>query len=175
MPGICSCITAPITVPINCRYHCSSITRAITDLRPETTASAPHFGTMYSGRCCADDLGPPTGHRDSPTVHAVGFFLANSGTFALFVGYDGRAAEPGNRQSRRMAARSHARAAFLCLRLPCAPGKYRANSEYTPRRLRERRFSTPSGLREMMDDWAALATSDPTHSANVIELRAQSS
>ena len=58
MPGICSCITAPITVPINCRYGCSSITRAIIDLRPETTASAPHFGTMYSGRCCADDLGP---------------------------------------------------------------------------------------------------------------------
>src|SRR6267142_4926128 len=58
MPGICSCITAPITVPINCRYGCSSITRAITDLRPETAASAPHFGTMYSGRCCADDLGP---------------------------------------------------------------------------------------------------------------------
>src|SRR5258707_15627841 len=57
MPGICSCITAHITVPINCRYHCSSITRAITELRPETTASAPHFGTMYSGRCCADDLG----------------------------------------------------------------------------------------------------------------------
>src|SRR5258707_1620108 len=149
MPGICSCITACITVPISCRYHCSSITRAITDLRPETTASAPHFGTMYSGRCCADDLGPPTGHRDSPTVHAVGFFLANSGTFALFVGYDGRAAEPGNRQSRRMAARSHARAAFLCLRLPCAPGKYRANSEYTPRRLRERRVSKASGFRRL--------------------------
>src|SRR5260221_4781170 len=56
MPGICSCITARITVPISCRYHCSSITRAITELRPATTASAPHFGTMYSGRCCADDL-----------------------------------------------------------------------------------------------------------------------
>jgi hypothetical protein len=26
-------------------------------LRPETTASAPHFGTMSSGRCCADDVG----------------------------------------------------------------------------------------------------------------------
>jgi hypothetical protein len=73
MPGICSCITARITVPISCRYHCSSITRAITELRPETTASAPHFGTMYSGRCCADDLGPQTSHRDSPPVHAGGF------------------------------------------------------------------------------------------------------
>src|SRR5437588_12310070 len=57
MSGICSCITAPITVPTNCRYHCSRITRAITDLLPETTASAPHSGTMYSGRCCPDDLG----------------------------------------------------------------------------------------------------------------------
>jgi hypothetical protein len=35
---------------------------------------------------------------------------------------------------------------FLCLRLPCAPERYRANSDYTPRRLRERRFSTPSGF-----------------------------
>jgi hypothetical protein len=48
------CLTAPTMVPINCRYHCSSITRSITDLRPETTASARPFGTMYSGRCCAD-------------------------------------------------------------------------------------------------------------------------
>src|SRR5260370_24380456 len=32
------------------------------------------------------------------------------------------------------------------LRLPCAPGKYRANSAYTPRRLRERLFSTSSGF-----------------------------
>src|SRR5712664_31676 len=77
MPGICSCITAPITVPINCRYHCSSMTRAITDLRPETTASAPHFGTMYSGRRCADDLGPQTGHRDSPPVHAGGLYFSD--------------------------------------------------------------------------------------------------
>jgi hypothetical protein len=33
-----------------------------------------------------------------------------------------------------------------CPRLPCAPERYRGNSEYTPRRLRGRRFSTPSGL-----------------------------
>src|ERR1700686_1888273 len=57
MPGICSCTIARTTVPINCRYHCSSIIRAITDLRPETMASARHFGTMYLGRCCADDWG----------------------------------------------------------------------------------------------------------------------
>src|ERR1700724_3516160 len=75
MSGICSCITPPITVPINCPYHCSSITRAITDLLPETTAAAPHSGTMYSGRCCADDLGPPTGHRDSPPVRRRAFSL----------------------------------------------------------------------------------------------------
>jgi hypothetical protein len=33
-----------------------------------------------------------------------------------------------------------------CPRLPCAPERYRGNSEYTPRRLRGRRSSTPSGL-----------------------------
>jgi len=52
MPGICSSTTARTTVPINCRYHCSSIIRAITNLLPETMVSAQHFGTMYSGRCC---------------------------------------------------------------------------------------------------------------------------
>src|SRR6202035_3067366 len=40
-----------------CRCHFLSIIKAITDLRPETTASAPHFGTMSSGRCCDDDVG----------------------------------------------------------------------------------------------------------------------
>ncbi len=35
---------------------------------------------MYSGRCCADDLGPPTGHRDSPPVHAGGFFFGRRPT-----------------------------------------------------------------------------------------------
>ena len=57
MPDICSCITARITVQTVCRCHFLSIIKAITDLRPETTASAPHFGTMSSGRCCADDVG----------------------------------------------------------------------------------------------------------------------
>jgi hypothetical protein len=57
MPGICSCITARITVQTVCRCHFLSIIKAITDLRPETTASAPHFGTMSSGRCCDDDVG----------------------------------------------------------------------------------------------------------------------
>src|SRR5258706_16211374 len=56
MPGICSCITARITVQTVCRCHFLSIIKAITDLRPETTASAPHFGTMSSGRCCDDDV-----------------------------------------------------------------------------------------------------------------------
>ena len=27
VPGVCSCTTAHITVPINCRYHCSTITK----------------------------------------------------------------------------------------------------------------------------------------------------
>jgi hypothetical protein len=58
--------------------------------------------------------------RCSPPVHARRVFSCDSGTFALFVGYDGKAAEPGNRQSRRMAARSHARAAFLCLSITVA-------------------------------------------------------
>src|ERR1700688_4879966 len=57
MPGICLCITALITVQTVCRCHFLSIIKAITDLRPETTASAPHFGTMSSGRCCDDDAG----------------------------------------------------------------------------------------------------------------------
>jgi sterol desaturase/sphingolipid hydroxylase (fatty acid hydroxylase superfamily) len=30
------------------------------------------------GRCCADDLGPPTGHRDSPPVAIGGFVLRSS-------------------------------------------------------------------------------------------------
>ena len=55
IPGICSCITARrITVPINCRYHCSSITEAIIDLPLEITASAQRCGITYSERCCAD-------------------------------------------------------------------------------------------------------------------------
>ena len=37
----------------------------------------------------------------------------------------------------REAVRRHARAAFLCLRLPCAPERYRANNAYIPQRLRE--------------------------------------
>jgi hypothetical protein len=76
------------------------------------------------------------------------------------------AAELGNQQSRRMAARSHARAAFLCLRLPCAPGKYRANSAYNPRWLRERRFSTSSGFarlsRHMQEYATRFQPSSPT-------------
>jgi hypothetical protein len=31
--------------------------KAITDLRPDTTTSAPHLVTMSSGRFCADDVG----------------------------------------------------------------------------------------------------------------------
>ena len=54
MPGICSCITARITVPINCRYHFSSITKAIIDLQLEITASAQRCGITYSERCLAD-------------------------------------------------------------------------------------------------------------------------
>ena len=45
-PGICSCTTARITVPIKCLYHCSSTTEATTNSRRETTASAQLFGTM---------------------------------------------------------------------------------------------------------------------------------
>jgi hypothetical protein len=56
MPGICSCITARITVPINCRYRCSSITKAIIDLQLEITASAQRCGIMYSERCLADGV-----------------------------------------------------------------------------------------------------------------------
>jgi hypothetical protein len=60
------------------------------------------------------------------------------------------AAELGNRQSHMKAARSHARAAFLLPRLPCAPGRFRANSDYTPRRLRERRFSSCDSRRHRL-------------------------
>ena len=69
----------------------------------------------------------------------AGVFLRWAGTLAVF-GRCKAAAEPGNRQSRMKAARSHARAAFLCFRPPCAPERFRANSEYTPRQLRELRF-----------------------------------
>src|SRR5258708_25776581 len=54
MLGIYSCITARITVPINCRYDCSSITKAIIDLQLEISASAQRCGITYSGRCLAD-------------------------------------------------------------------------------------------------------------------------
>src|SRR3981189_3734703 len=57
MPGICSCITARITVPINCRYRYSSITKAIIDLQLEISASAQRCGIVYSGRCLADPQG----------------------------------------------------------------------------------------------------------------------
>src|SRR5713226_6938052 len=56
MPGICLCITARITVPINCRYDCSSITKAIIDLQLEITASAQRCGILYSERCLADGV-----------------------------------------------------------------------------------------------------------------------
>src|ERR1700737_3066951 len=56
MLGICSCTTAHIMVPINCRYHCSSITEAIINLRRETTALAQRCGITYSGRYCDSNL-----------------------------------------------------------------------------------------------------------------------
>src|SRR5258706_13973590 len=59
MPGICSCITARITVPISCRYRCSSITKAIIDLQLEITASAQRCGITYSERCLADGVVAP--------------------------------------------------------------------------------------------------------------------
>ncbi len=84
-------------------------------------------------------------------------FLATSGTLrgSSFVM---AAAELGNRQSRKQAARSHVRAAFLCLRLLCAPERYRANSENTPRRLRELRFSTSSGFARLSRHMQGYAT-----------------
>ena len=54
---IYSCITARITVPINCRHDCSSITKAIIDLQLEISASAQRCGIVYSGRCLADPQG----------------------------------------------------------------------------------------------------------------------
>src|SRR5882757_2653807 len=56
MPGICSCITARIMLPINCRYPCSTITKSIIDLRRETTALAQRCGITYSGRYCDSNL-----------------------------------------------------------------------------------------------------------------------
>jgi hypothetical protein len=55
MLGIYSCITAHITVPTSCRYHCSSITEVIIRSRRETTALARRCGITYSGRYCEDD------------------------------------------------------------------------------------------------------------------------
>src|SRR5712671_3418179 len=81
------------------------------------------------------------------------------------------AAELGNRQSREEAAWSHARAAFLCLRLPGAPERYRANSEYTPRRLRERRFSTPSGFARLSRHMQEYATRFQLSSSTCASLR----
>src|ERR1019366_8391739 len=72
-------------------------------------------------------------------------FLATSGTFVVFVGCDGSGGT-GKPAVAYEAARSHARAAFLSLRLPGALEKYRPNSAYTQQRLRERPFSAPSGL-----------------------------
>src|SRR6476661_3807793 len=95
--------------------------------------------------------------RLSPPVHAGGFFLRQAEPLRcspVMVA----AAELGNRQSRMKAARRHARAAFLFLRLPCAPERYRANSDYTPRRLRERRFSTPSGFARLSRHMQECAT-----------------
>ncbi len=57
MLGIYSRITARITVPINCRHDCSSITKAIIDLQLEISASAQRCGIVYSGRCLADPQG----------------------------------------------------------------------------------------------------------------------
>src|SRR5258708_28536797 len=70
-----------------------------------------------------------------------------------------------------MAARSNARAAFLCLRLLCAPERYRANSEYTPRRLRERRFSTSSGFARLSRHKQEYATRFQLSSSTCASLR----
>src|ERR1700716_1376849 len=43
-------------LPINCRYHCSTITKSIIDLRRETTALAQRCGITYSGRYCDSKL-----------------------------------------------------------------------------------------------------------------------
>ena len=51
------------TVPINCRYHSSSITKAIIDLQLEITASAQRCGITYSERCCADLFKVCLGHH----------------------------------------------------------------------------------------------------------------
>src|SRR6266576_707318 len=81
------------------------------------------------------------------------------------------AAELGNRQSRKQAARSHVRAAFLCLRLLCAPERYRANSENTPRRLRELRFSTSSGFARLSRHMQGYATRFQLSSSTCASLR----
>src|SRR5256886_15378734 len=71
----------------------------------------------------------------------------------------------------REAVRCHARAAFLCLRLPCAPERYRANSENTPRRLRELRFSTPSGFARLSRHMQEYATRFLLSSSTCASLR----
>ena len=99
-------------------------------------------------------------------------FLATAEPFALVAGYYGKAAEPGNRQSRKRPHGVTPGAAFLCLRLPCAPERYRANSEYTPRRLRERRFSTSSGfarLSQHMQEYATRFQLSPSMCASLRE------
>src|SRR6266404_6210324 len=57
------------------------------------------------------------------------------------------------------------------LRLPCAPGKYRANSAYNPRWLRERRFSTPSGLARLSRHKQEYATRFQLSSSTCASLR----
>jgi hypothetical protein len=58
-----------------------------------------------------------------------------------------------------------------CLRLPCAPGRYRANSAYTPRRLRERRVSTSSGFARLSRHMQEYATQFQLSSSTCASLR----
>jgi hypothetical protein len=129
------------------------------------TARVPRPGkSVTRDECPSNHLVPkPAGSRRRVS-------LATSGTFAAFVGChaSGGTGKPAVAYE---AARSHARAAFLCLRLPCAPRRYRANSEYTPRRLRERRFSTPSGFARLSRQMQEYATRFQLSSSTCASLR----
>src|SRR4029453_5271683 len=57
------------------------------------------------------------------------------------------------------------------LRLLCAPERYRANSENTPRRLRELRFSTPSDLVHLSRHMQGYATRFQLSSSTCASLR----
>src|SRR5260370_19867793 len=91
--------------------------------------------------------------------------VCGDGTYAPLGSFMMTAADAGNRQS-RIEPHGVTPGAALCVRLPCAPERYHANDECTPRSPRVQPFSALPGLarlsRRMQECETRFPPSSPT-------------